>query len=102
MLPCQVDGNTTSTIQYKNGARQKQAFKFALGCSRPMVKALHHTGAVMFMRSTTGCGTLAGPSLELEAFLSKTKERIHRQSRSEISLRAWNTRKARKIAAEEI
>ncbi len=37
----------------------------------PMVKALHHAGAAMFMRSTTGCGTLAGPSLELEAFQSQ-------------------------------
>ena len=29
-------------------------------------KALHHAGAAMYMRSTTGCGTLAGPSLESE------------------------------------
>ena len=39
--------------------------------SRPLnlgvltVKARHHAGAAMFMRSTHGCGTLAGPSLEL-------------------------------------
>ena len=31
-------------------------------------KALHHAGAAMYMRSTTGCGTLAGPSLESEDF----------------------------------
>ena len=29
-------------------------------------KAPHHAGAAMYMRSTTGCGTLAGPSLESE------------------------------------
>ena len=31
-------------------------------------KALHHAGAAMYMRSTTGCGILAGPSLESEDF----------------------------------
>ena len=31
-------------------------------------KALHHAGAAMYMRSTTGCGTLAGPSLESKDF----------------------------------
>ena len=32
------------------------------------VKALHPAGAAMSMRSTTGCGTLEGPSLGLEDF----------------------------------
>ncbi len=32
-------------------------------------KALHHAGAAMSMRLMTGCGTLAGPNLELEDFL---------------------------------
>ncbi len=40
----------------------------------PTVKALHRAGAAMFMRSTTGCGTLAGPSLELEAFRSQERK----------------------------
>ena len=31
-------------------------------------KALHHAEAAMYMRSTTGCGTLADPSPELEDF----------------------------------
>ena len=31
-------------------------------------KALHHAGAAMSMRLMTGCGTLAGPNLELEDF----------------------------------
>ena len=34
----------------------------------PTAKALHHAGAAMSMRLMTGCGTLAGPSLELENF----------------------------------
>ncbi len=40
----------------------------------PTVKALHHAGAAMFMISTTGCGTLAGPSLELEGFRSQKRK----------------------------
>jgi hypothetical protein len=35
------------------------------------VRARDHTGAGMFTRSTPGCGTLAGPSLELEGFRSQ-------------------------------
>ena len=34
----------------------------------PTEQARDHAGAAMFMRSTPGCGTLAGPSLEWVAF----------------------------------
>ena len=37
-------------------------------CSCQPAKALHHAGAAMSMRLMTGCGTLAGPNLELEDF----------------------------------
>ena len=36
----------------------------------PTEQARDHAGAAMFMRSTPGCGTLAGPSLEWVAFRS--------------------------------
>ncbi len=36
----------------------------------PELHTSDHTGAAMFMRSTPGCGTLAGPSLEWVAFRS--------------------------------
>ena len=67
--------------------------------------ARNRAGAAMCMRSTHGCGTLAGPSLVLMDFRwskvpLKTKE-ISRRSRSETSRRAWKTRQARKRAAEE-
>jgi len=65
LYPCYLDGNTTSTIPYKYAGRQKQA----LNSGVQTAKALHHAGAAMYMRSTTGCGTLADPSLELEDFL---------------------------------
>ena len=65
LYPCYLDGNTPSTIPYKYAGRQKQA----LNSGVQTAKALHHAGAAMYMRSTTGCGTLADPSLELEDFL---------------------------------
>lgn len=65
LFPCHLAGNTTSTIPYKYAGRQKQA----LNSGVQTAKALHHAGAAMYMRSTTGCGTLADPSLELEDFL---------------------------------
>jgi hypothetical protein len=34
----------------------------------PTAQARNHAGAAMSMRSTPGCGTLAGPSLELGGF----------------------------------
>ena len=39
------------------------------------VKALHHAGVAMFMRSTRGCGILDGLSLELEDFRSLKRKR---------------------------
>jgi hypothetical protein len=61
-------------------------------------------GAVTFARSTPGChgGTLAVPSLESAGpglSVAKT-ERIRRQSRSETSWRAAETKKARKRAVQ--
>ncbi len=40
----------------------------------PTDKALHHAGAAIFMRSTSGSGTLAGPRLALEGFLSQKRK----------------------------
>ncbi len=60
-----------------------------------------HAGAPMFMRSTPGCKTLAGPSLEWVALSVLKTECIRRKSRSEAARRAWKTRNARKRPAEE-
>ena len=50
-----------STIQHTYTLQQKQAFEF--GCADDSGQGF------MFTRSMHGCGTSAGPSLELEAFL---------------------------------
>ncbi len=64
-----TSGNVTSTIQYKYTVRQKQAFKSGVPTVKGL-KALNHARAAMFMRSTHGCGTLTGLSLEWEGYLS--------------------------------
>jgi hypothetical protein len=69
LFPCFLDGKTTSTIQSKYYTAQlKQAFEFA--CAT--VKALHHSGAAIFLRSTYGWPQWH--SLKLEGFpLQKEK-----------------------------
>ena len=63
LFPCSLDRNSTSTIQHKYASWPKEADEF--GCADG--KGQGSRRAVMF---TTGGGTLAGPSLELEGFLS--------------------------------
>ncbi len=67
---CFLDDNATSTILYKYTARQKEAFEFTV----PLIKALHHAGAAIFMRRTHGCGISAAPSLKLEGFQHKNRK----------------------------
>jgi hypothetical protein len=101
LFPCFLDGNSTSTILYIYTAQQKQAFE--LSCADGQGPASSRWAA-MFMRSTYGCEILAVPSLKLEGFRLQKTERICRQSRtsrSETSQRAWETRTASKVAAEE-
>ena len=98
LFPCFLDGNTTSTIPYKYAGRQKQAFEF--GCADgqgPASRRGSHVYEVNdwlwnFGRPQPRVGGLS---------VSKT-ERIRRKSRSEASRRSWETRKARKMAADEI
>ena len=98
LFPCFLDGNTTSTIPYKYAGRQKQAFEF--GCADgqgPASRRGSHVYEVNdwlwnFGRPQPRVGGLS---------VSKT-ERIRRKSRSEASRRSWETRKARKMAADGI
>ncbi len=65
LIPCFLDGNTTSTIPHEYSSWQKDAFE----CCCAMVLALPRGGAAMFTRSTPVCGTLDGPSLAWAASL---------------------------------
>ena len=56
----------------------------------------------IFMRSVHGCRTLASPCLELKKFQLQKQRGFSRKSRSETCRRAWETRKASKLAADEI
>ena len=68
--------------------------------SRPsnsgVVTVKAHVGAAMYTRSTHGCGTLAGPSLESEGFRLQTQKGCAdtaRQPRFESSRSAWKTKR---------
>jgi hypothetical protein len=98
VFPCFLDGNTTSTIQYKYTAMQKQAFQFSCADSQGPApcRGCHvyeiNTLIWIFGRPQPQVGGLS---------VGKT-ERIWRQSRSETSRRTWETVKTSKDAAEEI
>ncbi len=69
----------------------------------PMVQDKDLEGTVMFTRSIPGCGILAGPSPELEGFLSlRLKGSTGSAGLNLTSRHAAKTRKARKRAADEI
>jgi hypothetical protein len=66
LFPCFLNGNATSTIQTSMLLDRSRPSN----SDAPTEQARDHAGAAMFMRSTPGCGTLAGPRLEWVAFRS--------------------------------
>ena len=98
LFPCFLDGNTTSTIPYKYAARQKQAFEF--GCANCQGQASRRGSHVYEIN--TWLWNFGRPQPRVGGLSVAKTERIRRQSRSETSRRAWETRQARKRAAEEI
>ena len=98
LFPCFLDGNTTSTIPYKYAARQKQAFEF--GCADGQGQASRRGSHVYEIN--TWLWNFGRPQPRVGGLSVAKTERIRRQSRSETSRRAWETRQARKRAAEEI
>ncbi len=65
LIPCFLDGNTTSIIPHKYSSQQKDPFE----CCCAVVRALTCRGAAMITRSTPGFGTLDSPSLAWAASL---------------------------------
>ena len=65
LIPCFLDGNSTSTIPHKYASRQKTAFD--LGAL--MVQARPRGKEAMFTRSTRGCGHSGALTLALAACL---------------------------------
>ncbi len=69
LFPCFLHSNPTSTIlRFLTSTHLDRNRPSSL--SVLMFQGRDPAGAVMFTRSTPGCGTSAGPSLALEAFLS--------------------------------
>ena len=98
LFQCFLNGNTTSTIPYKYAARQKQAFEF--GCADGQGPASRRGSHVYEIN--TWLWNFGRPQPRVGGLSVAKTERIRRQSRSETSRRAWETRQARKRAAEEI
>jgi hypothetical protein len=87
---------TTSTIPYKYAPRQKQVFKF--GCANGASKESRRGSYVYEIN--TWLWNFGRPQPRVGDLSVAKTERIRRKSRSETSRRAWETRKARKRAAE--
>ncbi len=100
LFPCFLDGNTSSTIPHKYAARQKQAFEF--GCANGHGQASRRGSYVYEIN--TWLWNFGRPQARVAGLSVAKTERIGRQSRSDTSRRAWETRQARKPerAAEEI
>ena len=98
LFPCFLDGNSTSTIPYKYAGRQKQAFEF--GCADGQGPASRRGSHVYEINDWLW--NFGRPQPRVGGLSVAKTEKILRKSRSETSRRAWETRKARKMAAEEI
>jgi hypothetical protein len=97
LFPCFLDGNTASTILYKNSGRQKQAFEF--GCADGQGHASRRGSHVYDINDWLW--NFGRPQPRVGGLSVAKTERIRRKSRSETSRRAWETRKASKMPAEE-
>jgi hypothetical protein len=98
LFPCFLDGNTTSTIQYKYAGRQKQAFEFwCFDGQGPASSRGSHVYEI-----NDWLWSFGRPQPRIGGLSVAKMERISRKSRSETSRHAWETRKARTMAAEEI
>jgi hypothetical protein len=98
LFPCFLDANTTSTIPYKYAGRQKQAFEF--GCADGQGPASSRGSHVYEINDWLW--NFGRPQPRVGGLSVAKTERIRRKSRYETSRRAWENRKARKMAAEEI
>ena len=98
LFPCFLDGNTTSTIPYKYAGRQKQAFEF--GCADGQGPASRRGSHVYEVNDWLW--NFGRPQPRVGGLSVSKAERIRGKSRSEASRRSWETRKARKMAADEI
>jgi hypothetical protein len=96
LLPC--FRNITSSILYKYAGRQKQAFEFGCAdCQGPASRRGSHVYEI-----NDWPWNFCKPQLRVGGLSVAKMERIRRKSRSETSRRAWETRKAHKMEAEEI
>jgi hypothetical protein len=92
LVPCFLDANTSSTIEHKYAGRQEQAFAF--GCADGSGQGSRRGGSHVY-EINTWLWNFGRPQPQIGGLSVAKTERIHRQSRSETSLRAAETKKAR-------
>ena len=97
-IPCCQDGNTTSTIPHKYAPRQKQAFEY--GCADGSGQGSRRGSHVYEIN--TRLWNFGRPQPRIGGLSVAETEGVRRQSRSETSRRAAETRKARKRAVDQI
>ncbi len=95
LFPCFLDGNATSTVPYKYAGRQKQAFEF--GCADGQGPASRWGSHVYEINDWLW--NFGRPQPRVGGLSVAKTDGIRGKSRSETSRRAWETRKARKMAA---
>jgi hypothetical protein len=98
LFPCFLDGNTTSTSQHKYAPRQKQAFEY--GCADGSGQGSRRGSHVYEIN--TWLWNFGRPQPRIGGLSVAKTEQIRRQSRSETSRRAAETKKARKRDVDQI
>jgi hypothetical protein len=96
LFPCFLDGNTTSTIPFKYSARQGRDFAF--GCADghgPETRRGSHVYEV-----NTWLWNFGRPQPRVASLSVAKTEKIRKRCRAAAAKSAWETRRARKRAAE--
>ena len=96
LFPCFLDGNTTSTIPFKYSARQGRDFAF--GCADghgPETRRGSHVYEV-----NTWLWNFGLPQARVASLSVAKTEKIRKRCRAAAAKSAWETRRARKRAAE--
>ena len=96
LIPCFLDGNTTSTIPHKYASRQKTAFE--CGCADGLGLASRRGSHIYEI--DTWLWTFGRPQLHVGGLSVAKNQRIRNKSRSEAVRKGWETKWARTCSAQ--
>ncbi len=92
LIPCFLDGNTTSTIPHKYSSRQKDAFEC---CCADGVGPTSRSGSHVY-EINIWLWNFGRPQPRVGSLSVAKTDKLRRKSRSEASKRGWETKRARK------